>query len=214
MRDWTLTDVERLAGTSAAAPADDYAFQMDEETFRAFYERTARSVWVYLSRITGDPQAADDLLQETYYRFLRAERAYSSDADRKYYLFRIATNLVRDARRRHHMNYVPVPAEDEAGALQAGGDAAEQSVRRTDLARAMAQLKPRERDLLWLAYAHGSSHQEIAESLGLKKASNKPFLFPPRRPPPRPLPGGGRAAGRGTQPSHGGGRVHTDQRTK
>ena len=181
MRDWTLTDVERLAATSAAAPADDYAFQMDEETFRAFYERTARSVWVYLSRITGDAQAADDLLQETYYRFLRAERAYSSDAHRKNYLFRIATNLVRDARRRHHVHYVPVPAEDEAGALQTDGDAAERSVRRTDLARAMAQLKPRERDLLWLAYAHGSSHQEIAESLGLKTASIKLLLFRARR---------------------------------
>jgi RNA polymerase sigma-70 factor, ECF subfamily len=181
MRDWTLTDVERLAATSAAAPVDDYAFQMDEETFRAFYERTARSVWVYLSRITGDAQAADDLLQETYYRFLRAERAYSSDAHRKNYLFRIATNLVRDARRRHHVHYVPVPAEDEAGALQTDGDAAERSVRRTDLARAMAQLKPRERDLLWLAYAHGSSHQEIAASLGLKTASIKLLLFRARR---------------------------------
>src|SRR6266566_1474046 len=109
MRDMTLTDVERLAATTAAA---DDTFQMDEETFRAFYERTARSVWVYLSRITGDAQAADDLLQETYYRFLRAERAYSSEAHRKNYLFRIATNLVRDARRRPHVNYVPVPAED------------------------------------------------------------------------------------------------------
>ena len=194
MRDWTLTDVERLAATSAAAPADDYAFQMDEETFRAFYERTARSVWVYLSRITGDAQAADDLLQETYYRFLRAERAYASDAHRKNYLFRIATNLVRDARRRHHMNYVPVPAEDEAGALQTGGDAAEQSVRRTDLARAMAQLKPRERDLLWLAYAHGSSHQEIAESLGLKTASIKLLLFRARRHLATLLRGGERSA--------------------
>ena len=83
--------------------------------------------------------------------------------------------------RRHHVHYVPVPAEDEAGALQTDGDAAEQSVRRTDLARAMAQLKPRERDLLWLAYAHGSSHQEIAESLGLKTASIKLLLFRARR---------------------------------
>ena len=194
MRDWTLTDVERLAATSAAAPADDYAFQMDEETFRAFYERTARSVWIYLSRITGDAQAADDLLQETYYRFLRAERGYSSDAHRKNYLFRIATNLVRDARRRHHVHYVPVPAEDEAGALQTDGDAAEQSVRRTDLARAMAQLKPRERDLLWLAYAHGSSHQEIAESLGLKTASIKLLLFRARRRLATLLRGGERSA--------------------
>src|SRR5256885_17040291 len=130
MRDWTLTDVERLTATSAAAPVDDCAFQMDEETFRAFYERTARSVWVYLSRITGDAQAADDLLQETYYRFLRAERGYASDAHRKNYLFRIATNLVRDGRRRHHMNYVRVPDEDQPGALQTSGDVAERSVRR------------------------------------------------------------------------------------
>src|SRR5258705_8827329 len=126
MRDVTLTDVERLAATAAAAPVD-VAFQMDEETFRAFYERTARPVWVYLSRITGDAQAADDLLQETYYRFLRAERAYASDAHRKNYLFRIATNLVRDGRRRHHMTLVPVPAEDEPGALQTGGDTAEET---------------------------------------------------------------------------------------
>jgi RNA polymerase sigma-70 factor (ECF subfamily) len=181
MRDVTVTDVERLTATAAAAPVEDVAFQMDEDTFRAFYERTARSVWVYLSRIAGDAQAADDLLQETYYRFLRAERTYSSDAHRRNYLFRIATNLVRDSRRRHHMDCVPVPAEDEPDALRTEGDAAERSVRRTDLARALARLKPRERDLLWLAYAQGSSHQEIAESLGLKTASIKLLLFRARR---------------------------------
>jgi len=174
----TLTDVERLATTATAA---DDAFQMDEETFRAFYERTARSVWVYLSRITGDAQAADDLLQEAYYRFLRADRSYASEAHRKNYLFRIATNLVRDTRRRQHVALVPIPAEDEPGALQADGDTAERSARRTDLTRAMARLKPRERDLLWLAYAQGSSHQEIAESLGLKTASIKLLLFRARR---------------------------------
>ena len=45
----------------------------------------------------------------------------------------------------------------------------------------MARLKPRERDLLWLAYAQGSSHQEIAESLGLKTSSIKLLLFRARR---------------------------------
>src|SRR5437870_3172479 len=169
MRDVTLSDVERLQATAAAVET----FQMDEDTFRAFYERTARRVWVYLSRMTGDAQSADDLLQETYYRFLRAHR--------RNYLFRIATNLVRDGQRRRRLDCVPVPEEDERGALQAGGDVAEETMRRTDLSRAMRQLKPRERDLLWLAYAQGSSHEEIADTLGLKRSSIKLLLFRARR---------------------------------
>ena len=74
---------------------------MDEDTFRAFYDRTARSVWAYLSRLTGDPHLADDLLQDVYYRFLRAGASYESEAHRRNSLFRIATNLARDAHRRH-----------------------------------------------------------------------------------------------------------------
>ena len=45
----------------------------------------------------------------------------------------------------------------------------------------MTHLKPRERALLWLAYAQGSSHKEIAESLGLRTASVKLLLFRARR---------------------------------
>src|SRR6478672_13573293 len=97
IRDVTLSDIDRL-GTDVEAV--DVVFEMDEETFRAFYERTARSVWSYLSRLTGDPQAADDLLQETYYRFLRADVRWDSEAHRRAYLFRIATNLARDRYRR------------------------------------------------------------------------------------------------------------------
>jgi RNA polymerase sigma-70 factor (ECF subfamily) len=48
----------------------------------------------------GNTRLADDLLQETYYRFLRAKVAHESDAHRRNYLFRIATNIVRDHRRR------------------------------------------------------------------------------------------------------------------
>jgi RNA polymerase sigma-70 factor (ECF subfamily) len=45
----------------------------------------------------------------------------------------------------------------------------------------MDQLKPRERSLLWLAYAQGFSHAEIAELLGLKTASLKALLFRARQ---------------------------------
>jgi hypothetical protein len=42
-------------------------------------------------------------------------------------------------------------------------------------------VKPREPDLLWLAHALGSSHEEIAASLGLKTGSIKALLFRARR---------------------------------
>ena len=78
----TLSDIDRIGAT--ATDATD-ALQMDEDTFRAFYDRTARGVWAYLSRMTGDRRLADDLLQETYYRFLRASGSYADDAHRRNY---------------------------------------------------------------------------------------------------------------------------------
>jgi RNA polymerase sigma-70 factor (ECF subfamily) len=180
MHDMTLSELDRLGDEVAVSEA---TFQMDEDAFRLFYERTARPVWAYLSRMSGDAKLADDLLQETYYRFLRANVSLESDAHRRNYLFRIATNLVRDLRRR------PRAAEsqlaDGIGDIEhadpQSADAANGAVRRLDLARSMARLKPRERELLWLAYAQGSSHKEIAETLGLKSASIKLLLFRARR---------------------------------
>ena len=58
---------------------------------------------------------------------------------------------------------------------------AERAARRIDLQRAMARLKPRERSMLWLAYALGWSHEEIAGSIGVKTSSLKPMLHRARR---------------------------------
>src|SRR5215831_7118067 len=178
-RELTVSDLERLDRIATAAVE---ALQMDEDTFRAFYDRTARQVWAYLARITGDRSLADDLLQESYYRFLRAERSFTSESHRRNYLFRIATNLAHDRHRRGRgVLNVPVPDENAPGALADGRDLAAETAQRTDLARAMARLKPREREMLWLAYAQGSSHEEIADSLGLRKSSIKILLFRARR---------------------------------
>jgi RNA polymerase sigma-70 factor (ECF subfamily) len=178
MPDMTFSDVERLG---AAVSEADEAFSMDEDAFRLFYERTARSVWAYLTRMTGDARLADDLLQETYYRFLRASVTHESDTHRRNYLFRIATNLVHDQRRRPRLERVEMSDRVEAADARVDANVAERTARRLDLARAMNRLKPRERDMLWLAYANGSSHQEIADALGLKRASIKLLLFRARR---------------------------------
>src|SRR5882724_12680587 len=96
-RDTTFTDVSTAGSLDETCPD----FVMDEDTFRAFYERTARGVWAYLARVTGDRQVADDLLQETFYRFLRAAATHENEQHRRNSLYRIATNLARDARRRN-----------------------------------------------------------------------------------------------------------------
>ena len=174
-RDVTFTDVSRVDALQDASTV----FVMDEETFRAFYERTARGVWAYLSRVTGDRQMADDLLQETYYRFLRAAATHTSEDHRRNSLYRIATNLARDARRRAVLRPTELVGHDIERVT--GADQAGPTEQQTDVTRAMARLKPRERAILWLAYAEGNSHREIAEVLGLRPSSLKILLFRARR---------------------------------
>jgi len=177
MREATLTDVERIGAFGDA----ERTFLMTEEAFRTFYELTSRPVWAYLARITGDGRLADDLLQEAYYRFLRTRAEFESDDHRRNYLFRIATNLVRDHRRRFGHEERRRLDGSQAEDVTAGAHEGDRAIRRLDLARAMEQMKPRERSLLWLAYAQGFSHEEIAEVLGLKKASLKALLFRARK---------------------------------
>src|SRR5437867_1885955 len=154
----TTLPVECQAQTSAATA------RMDEETFRAFYERTARPVWAYLARITGDAQLADDLLQEAYYRFYRAGTVHENESHRRNSLFRIATNLARDrGRRRQRVIELPLPNQLDRAGMPADERSADRAVRRIDLARALDRLNPLQREILWLAYAQGSSHVDIAE---------------------------------------------------
>jgi RNA polymerase sigma-70 factor (ECF subfamily) len=173
MADATFLDARRLP---ADADAADVALAMDEEAFRAFYDRTSGALWGYLSRLSGNRQAADDLLQESYYRLLKCNTTFESEHHRRNYLYRIATNLVRDSRRSvkplfDDVEVAEVPAPDAHAGTESRGD----------VRRALGRLKPRERALLWLAYANGSSHAEIAGVLGLKTASIKLLLYRARR---------------------------------
>lgn len=143
---------------------------MSEDEFRAFYDRTSRGLWLFLARITGDRQLADDLLQEAYYRFYRAGATHESESHRRNSLFRIATNVARDGYRRRG-GTVATTIDELAGAtVDHGMD------ERTDLERAFGQLSPKQREMLWLAYANGSSHEEIAGAVGVAPGSVKGLL--------------------------------------
>jgi RNA polymerase sigma-70 factor (ECF subfamily) len=175
-RDLTVTEAASLAVRDSQL---DVALQMDEEAFRGFYDRTARMVWAYLHRVTGDPHAADDLLQEAFYRFLRADARLETESHRRHYLFRIATNLAHDRFRRAAVRPVHV-AYDDTGADRVAAPARDVD-QHLDLTQAMAQLGHRERAMLWLAYGQGASHEEIAGVMRVKTASVKALLFRARR---------------------------------
>lgn len=174
-RETALGHLDLDALTDAQA---DVSFRMDEDAFRGFYDRTSRQLWSYLNRLTGDRNAADDLLQEAYYRFLRADAPLESEAHRRHYLFRIATNLAADRQRR--LRTQPPPASAEVDTFADGPPAAALN-QRIDVQSALARLGVRDRAMLWLAYAQGATHDEIARVVGLKTGSIKPLLLRARR---------------------------------
>ena len=178
MRDVTLSDIERLRAQRRAA---DVVLEMDEDAFRAFYDRTARALWAISSRDHRRSRSWPTTCcrRPTIGSCARAVE-YESEAHRRNSLFRIATNLVRDNCRRARVSRSkssPPRRIRDRRRLERGDDASGSA----DLQRAMAKLRPRERELLWLAYAQGSSHREIADRLGLKTGSIKLLLFRARR---------------------------------
>src|SRR5262249_17472888 len=147
-----------------------------EVAFQAFYQETARPLRAFLCRLSGKPELADDLLQETYLRFLRAQDLKDDASLRKAYLYKIATNLITDHWRTSAREQRWVVASHSAEDFREESapdqkDGGEKVILRRDLSRVFQELKPVERSLLWLAYVEGSEHREIAAALGLKQNS-------------------------------------------
>jgi len=147
---------------------------MNEAKFEAFYRKTAGSLWSYIYRMTGDPAMADDLLQKSFFRFLRSNPEIVDDDHLRHYLFKTATNLVFDhfrEKKRDRQRVPDAPPESRA----------DHGELRHDMKRAFAELKPQERVLLWLAHVEGSSHDEISEAIGVKSKSVRVMLFRARK---------------------------------
>lgn len=147
--------------------------------FRALYERTAIPLRAYLRRLSGSIDLADDLMQDTYVRFLGAEvPAGMTEEQTTAYLYRTATRLVYDewrrrgTIRRHELSTV-AGLDASAGPVPVGPA--------HDVEAVLSRLRPRERALLWLAYGEGRSHREVARILDLRPASVRVLLFRAKR---------------------------------
>ena len=144
--------------------------RLDERVFASCYQHNSRALWSYLYRVTGRASDADDLAQEAFCRLLQAEVGGLGDEELRRYVFRIGSNLLADRWRR---------ATQELSWLDRlrGTSASHVDPEYDDtVSREFAELKPRERALLWLAYVEGESHEDIAKALGLSRGSIKVLL--------------------------------------
>lgn len=155
-----------------AAPREQ---ENERAAFRELYERTAPRLGAYLRRVTGSPEWSEDLLQDTYVRFLNADRPAMDERQTMSYLFRIATNLVYDGWRSMRREREWEEAAPPAAVVP------EPVGLRRDVEEALAKLSAKERALVWLAYVEGYAHKDIARVLGVKDASVRVLLFRARR---------------------------------
>jgi RNA polymerase sigma-70 factor (ECF subfamily) len=123
-------------------------------------EELIRRVYAYVAyRIGGGPDA-EDVTSETFERALRYRRSYDGrKGEPVSWLIGIARNVIADLPSRP-----AVELEDEPHDLELE----ERTAVRVDLARALAALEQRDRELLSLRYGADLTARQIGELLGLK----------------------------------------------
>jgi RNA polymerase sigma-70 factor (ECF subfamily) len=136
--------------------------EMEKDTaFRELYSRYEHRVYVFCLRMTGNPEDAADIFQETFTRFYRNTKQGDTVSNMLAYLLTIARNAFLNSRR----NRVPwSPFEDETVAGHVP------LYERTELLNivgsALELLEPVYREAFVLRFYQGLSYKEISEITG------------------------------------------------
>jgi RNA polymerase sigma-70 factor (ECF subfamily) len=136
------------------------------DAFAALVEHHGADVLRYLVRLVGHRDDAEDAYQDALLRAHRAHARLASDANRRAWLYRIATNsalnLMRGRRRR--MQRTSDVDLDRLPAQAVG--LPEQRLALRAVALAVEALPPRQRAALMLRRFHDRDYEEIAATLG------------------------------------------------
>ena len=138
----------------------------DQEALAKIYDLFSDELYGYAYKHVGTPQIAEDLVAETFSRFLTAlERGGGPQDHLRAYLYRITHNLITDLYRRE-----PPPAQEleeeqlvEDSPGPAGILAVQQEADR--VRQALRLLTPEQRQVLTLKFLEGWSSAEIAQSM-------------------------------------------------
>jgi RNA polymerase sigma-70 factor (ECF subfamily) len=169
--------------TDAAAVA--LARDGDSEAFRALVERHGRAVYRLAHRMTGNPQDAEDVVQETFLRAYRQLGRFESRANFGTWLHRIAVNCSIDlirSRKNQATAHDAADLDTLDGAPDREADASpERLMLSTEVQErvgaAMETLTAMERAAFVLRHFEGNSIEEISRALGLKANAAKHSIF-------------------------------------
>ncbi|MBC7876406.1 MAG: sigma-70 family RNA polymerase sigma factor [Anaerolineales bacterium] len=147
----------------------------DSNALETLYDRHAAMVLSLSLKVIGDEPAAEDILQETFWRVWRSATTYQPQRGSfTSWLFRIARNLAIDAYRRRNVRPQIFFDANDADLLtnqtpDPNADVAEQaqSVLKERQVRSALETLPRmQRQVIEMAYFYGMTRQEIAEATG------------------------------------------------
>ncbi len=143
----------------------------EERAAEELVKRLANPLGRFLYSAGADPAEVDDLVQESFFKAFRALEGWRGESSFKTWLFRIGTNLARDAhRRRKGREWVPIEDHDVADQADPEGEAGANELEE----RLMLELErlPRlQREVFLLRAQQGLEYQEISEALGTTPGS-------------------------------------------
>ncbi len=170
---------------SAVETLVEQARDGDRGAFEELVRRTHVDVYSLARRLTGDPDDARDVVQETYLRAYRAIGSFRGDAQFSTWLYRITANCASTMRRRRGRHRHVELADDHAQVdrdLHHDPEARVATVGLRDrLEAAIRLLPPKLRSVVVLRDLHGLSHRDIAAELGITESAAKVRLHRARK---------------------------------
>ena len=142
-----------------------------EAVFEELYRSSRDDVYAYVAGLLRDRSAAEEVTAAAFERgFRRWARFDPERGSARAWLFGIARNAALDELRRRGRQ-AEMAAEHADPHASSGVDEAEAGLRRAALAAAVAQLSPRERELVALKFFAGLSNGEIAAVIGVSESN-------------------------------------------
>ena len=142
----------------------------DRDAFDRLFERHYATVYRALHGLTGSPEAAEDLAQETFLALYRSPPAPEPGQSLAAWLCRVGLNRGYNQLRGERRAQLRAERVAEPGAAEGPEEALARAEEREQVRLALAQLPERQARILLLRYA-GLSYAEVAQALEVAPSS-------------------------------------------